>query len=317
LYLLARHFPERAARLGAADITAIADPIFNGAYTTYSSAWAILALETYARAATANTDGTLKVAQIVGGTAQSLLLPQNLLPAVTFSDQATAIRFSNSGQFDAYYVVGQRGFDQTLPTQPVAKKIEIFREYTGSDGKPLTTVKLGDEIQVHVRLRALEKDNIDQIAVVDLLPGGFEPVIQLKAKKSDADKSEGETPASEGKAEGEAHEGEAHEEGEGNEGEGNEGESATPDEGETGSGTGVFALPIALPESTFVPTFGDVREDRVVLYGSAHLAVKELIYVIRATNTGKFTVAPIMADAMYDRSVVGHGVAGQIVVTAK
>jgi uncharacterized protein YfaS (alpha-2-macroglobulin family) len=288
LYLLAKHFPERAAKLESADIDALATPIFNGSYTTYSSAWAILALETYGRAATAASaasDGKLAAAEVIGGQVRPLVLPQTLLPLAPFTDQASAIRFTSRGPFDAFYVVGERGFDRGLPSQPVNKKIEVFREYTDGAGKPITSVKLGDEMQVHVRLRALGQAPIDQIAIVDLLPGGFEPVIQVKAKAEQPEAGEGE--------------GEEHPEPEGDE------------------ASGSFALPIALEGSTFDASYGDVREDRVVLYGAALPEVRELVYAARATNTGTYVVPPVMADAMYDRSVLSRSVAGKIVVVPR
>jgi uncharacterized protein YfaS (alpha-2-macroglobulin family) len=290
LYLLAKHFPERAARLSAADIDALATPIFNGAYTTYSSAWAILGLETYGRAAAEAEGGQLGAAELLGGHARPIVLPKNLLPMAPFTDQASAIRFTSGGDREAFYVVGERGFDRTLPAQPLNRKVEVFREYTDAAGKVISSVKLGEEVQVHVRLRALGQAPISQIAVVDLLPGGFEPVVQVKAKA--------EAPPEGG-------------EGEGGEG-GGEGEGGGPDEE-----TAAFALPIALPGSTFDPSFGDVREDRVVLYGTAEPQVRELVYAARATNTGTYVVPPVMADAMYDRSVVSRSVAGKITVTPR
>jgi len=96
------------------------------------------------------------------------------------------------------------------------------------------------------------------------------------------------------------------------EGEG-EGEGAHDSEGETGS----FALPITLAGSTFEASFGDVREDRVVLYGAALPEARKLVYAARATNTGTYIVPPVMADGLYDRSVVSRGVAGKITVTGR
>jgi uncharacterized protein YfaS (alpha-2-macroglobulin family) len=300
LYLLARHFPERLAQVGAPQISALAGPIFKGSYTTHSSAWTILALETYGRAASAATDGSLTAAELVDGRPRALALPKSLLPMVPFSDKATAIRFGNGGALDAYYVVGERGFDRTLPAQPLSRKLEVFREYTDAQGKPVSSVKLGDEVQVHVRLRALGSAPIDQIAVVDLLPGGFEPVVQVKAKPEPSGEEGG---GGDGEGEGE---GEGDGEGAG-EGAGAPGEPAA----------GTFALPIALPGSTFDTSFGDVREDRVVLYGTALPQARELVYAARATNTGSYVVPPVMADALYDRSVVARGVAGKITVTPR
>ena len=79
--------------------------------------------------------------------------------------------------------------------------------------------------------------------------------------------------------------------------------SAEPGRGERGDGddeptsatatkaAATFALPIALDGATLPLEYGDVREDRVVLYGSASEDVKELVYVIKATNVGTYTCA--------------------------
>ena len=39
----------------------------------------------------------------------------------------------------------------------------------------------GDEIAVRLRMRAIDADYIANVAVTDLLPGGFEPVLQTEA----------------------------------------------------------------------------------------------------------------------------------------
>ncbi len=306
LYLLARHFPELAARLDAAQITALADPIFNGRYNTFSSAWSVLALETYARVATREAPGKLSASEIVAGKPAPLDLTKGLLPMAAFSGRATALRFANDGPFDAYYVVGEHGFDATLPAKPMARKLEVFREYLDTAGKPIAVVKLGDEIRVRVRLRALGEAT-DSVAIVDLLPGGFEPVVQGAASRQGEEGS-----GQEGGAEAQHGEGEA-------EGEGEE----TPDPPQDhGAGTGSpvnraqgFALPIALGGTTFAPEYGDVREDRIVLYGAAVPQMREYLYAIKATNAGTYAIAPIMGDALYDRSVVARGMAGTITVT--
>ena len=60
--------------------------------------------------------------------------------------------------------------------------------------------------------------------------------------------------------------------------------------------------------------FNDVREDRVVLFGTIPTKVQTLTYQINPTRKGTFVIPPIYADSMYDRSVRGYGVPGQIVV---
>ena len=78
-----------------------------------------------------------------------------------------------------------------------------------------------------------------------------------------------------------------------------------------------YELPIALPGSTFPLEFGDVRDDRVVLYGPAAAEMEELRYVIKATNVGTYTVPPVQARALYDNTVFARGQAGKLVVVPR
>ncbi|MEZ4600972.1 MAG: alpha-2-macroglobulin [Syntrophotaleaceae bacterium] len=59
----------------------------------------------------------------------------------------------------------------------------------------------------------------------------------------------------------------------------------------------------------------DVREDRVIFYGSFDTSVRELTYRAKVTSAGEFIVPPPWAEAMYDRAVKAAGEAGHIKVT--
>ncbi len=324
LYLLARHFPERAAALTPAQINKLVEPIFQGRYNTYSSAFSILALETYGKLATQNAAqaGGLSIAEVLASGKQPLPLPRSLLPVASFSPEASALRFSATGQFGAYWLVEQKGYDRKLPDRSapekaIAQKVEIFREYTDAAGKPIDKIAVGDELFVHVKLRAM-KESIPDLAIVDLLPGGFEVVLQEQRRRSGAEEGDGEDRAARGHGEeGEAGEGGVADElarGEEGEGEGDDtGRGGPGDEGEGAS----FSLPICAEGTNMSLAFGDVREDRVVLYTEAEPGTRELVYVLKATNVGTYRVAPILADSLYDRSVVGRGVGGTITIFRK
>ncbi len=310
LYVLARHFPERAKEVTADELDAMAEHIFKGQYNTFTSAFTILALEAYGKTAGGGDGGGLAIAELDGSARKPLTLPDNLLPIANFTDKATSIYFDNKGSFESYYLVNTRGFDVELPQKALSNKIEIFREYTDEADKPVSEVNLGEEIRVHIKLRALSDGGITNIAVVDLLPGGFEPVVQPQTNEQqqggyqDDNESAHEESGNEGEGEGEEVSGS-----------GDEVEDEHHHEAEHEGGS--FSLPIALAQSTFDPEYGDVREDRVVLYGTADKDVKEFVYVIKATNVGQYSVPPILADSMYDRSVVARGTGGKIKVIKK
>jgi len=47
----------------------------------------------------------------------------------------------------------------------------------------------------------------------------------------------------------------------------------------------------------------DIREDRLVIYGTVGSRITSFSYRARAINAGSFTVPPLFAEALYDKSV--------------
>ncbi|MEQ1518974.1 MAG: hypothetical protein ABL931_21050, partial [Usitatibacteraceae bacterium] len=60
--------------------------------------------------------------------------------------------------------------------------------------------------------------------------------------------------------------------------------------------------------------YADVREERVVLYGSVNANVSEYRYRIKATNVGTFVVPPAYGESLYERDVQARSMPGRIVV---
>ncbi|GHU04232.1 hypothetical protein FACS1894147_09160 [Spirochaetia bacterium] len=56
-------------------------------------------------------------------------------------------------------------------------------------------------------------------------------------------------------------------------------------------------------QSGWVPDYVDIREDRLVIYGTVTPRVASFSYSARAINSGSFTTPPLFAEAMYDKSV--------------
>ena len=296
LLLIARHFPKRAARVGKDDLDGIVAAIASGSYNTFSSALSILALEAFADVAAEPGATTRTVHEVVQGNKRPLTLPGGLLPHVAFSDKATALVFGSHGNFGSYWSLSQSGFDVEPAKKALSNKLEIVREFLGDDEKPIKKTILGDEISVRIRVRALH-ELVWNVAIVDLLPAGFEVVMQpaSQAQPNDVGENEGERESeSEGEGEGE--------------GQGEDYES-TP----IGAG-GPGLLTIALPGSNLALDYVDVREDRVVLYGAVGKQMSTFLYKIKATNAGKVVTPAIHAESMYDRSVQARGEPGNLIV---
>ncbi|MBN2246193.1 MAG: alpha-2-macroglobulin family protein, partial [Candidatus Aminicenantes bacterium] len=250
-YILNCHFPQLKNTINAEDILHLVEPVIEGSYNTTSSAYTILALDAYVE-----SSGTLDELKVTISELQAedkivaLVLSQGLFPKSDFSERAENIRIDNPSDRFIFYQVIQSGFDRKLPGETITSGLEVQREYRDESGNVLTRTALGSEIEVHLKVRTIGENIINNVALVDLLPGGFEVVLD-KTRSS---------------------------------------------------------------KSNWRIDYMDIREDRVVLYGSAGPEVKGYVYHIKAVNRGQFNVPPAFGGSMYDRTVKAQSLGGRIII---
>lgn len=176
LFVFARHFPERLRDLRPDDLKALADGVAGGSYNSLSSAWAVMALAAYADAVgPAAFEGLALSAETRGGGLRPLALPKGLFPKAPLPPDATALVVESRGP--VFFQSLEAGFDLDLPTAAVRAGLDVSREYRDAAGKAVSEAALGTEIEVVTRLRSLDGREVPHAAFVDLLPGGFEPVL--------------------------------------------------------------------------------------------------------------------------------------------
>lgn len=280
LFVISRHFPERLKTVPSEVFTSMAKRVTDGYYHSLSAGTTLLALDAYA-AATEGAARNLAIAEVLKNkNVRALTLPEGLFPSVAFTDQAAALKFTNNTQLNAYYLIEQSGFDRKPPTQAIKQGLEVLREYTDSAGKPITKITMGQQIDVHLKFRGLKQDGLSNVALVDLLPGGFELVVPTEAAASQfAEAGEGE------------------------------------EDGEWQQGYTGWRCQVCVGNVKASLQYADMREDRVVFYAHASSDVSEIVYRIKATNVGSFVTPPAYGEAMYDRSVVGRSASGKIEVS--
>ncbi len=177
--VLAREFPARMKKLTAAEFENILKPVSNGTFNTLSAAYAVLALKSYSQMVAQHPpeltieeiDKAKHVKRLTSGT--------KLLQRANFSADAAAIRFRSATPLTApgaFFQVIEAGFDRQLPTKTLTDGLEVYRELLDKSDKPVTSTQLGDVITVRLRIRSLHPESVTNVAVVDLLPGGFEVV---------------------------------------------------------------------------------------------------------------------------------------------
>ncbi len=177
IYLLALHFPARLAALKADAILRIVEPLQAGNYNSLSAAYSIMALDAYASAAGELVPGEAIVSEVrEDGENRAVIMPPGLFSKAEFTPAATSISFDNLSARRLFYQTNQSGFDLDMPKEPVRRKLEVYREIVDEKNKPVTIAELGHDYKVRLRLRTLDGSYAPNLAIVDLVPGGFEPV---------------------------------------------------------------------------------------------------------------------------------------------
>lgn len=263
LYILARHFPEYVQKVSGDQLMAIVKPLTQGHYNTLSSSYTILALDAFAGTTALTEAAQIAMSEILAGNQErTLVLPKGLFPSTGFTPEAGTLRVSSPSDYTVFYQVTQAGFDTAPPTAELKQKLEAQREYRNAKGEVVKQIQIGEELSVHIKLRAVGDSALHNVAIVDLLPGGFEVVLDSipRAGRGDSDSEAG---------------------------------------------------------TAWHADYVDAREDRVVMFGTVGTSVQEYVYRIKATNKGQYTVPPVFAESMYDRTVQARGLGDRMAVDGK
>lgn len=176
LYLVSKHFPEMIGEFDGKKLNELVDWLSKN-YNTTSSALSILAFEAYAQRVKAESGEGIFVKELLTNNQNVLALQGSLFPNTLFSPTANKIAISNTTENVAYYSVTQAGFDKGPSGVEVSNGIEVFREYLNSDSDVVEKATIGEELTVRLRGRTIDGKLASNVAIVDLLPGGFEVVL--------------------------------------------------------------------------------------------------------------------------------------------
>ncbi len=177
LTILAQQFPDRLQKLQGQVLLPLTQAIADNSYNTLSAAYSTLALSAYTQAFGTPKAIPLSLSEILANRqVRELAATNNIYLSTQFSPDAKQLRFNAATDKGYFYQITQAGFAKTLPDKITKKGMEIYREYRPVTGKNLQPITLGAEIEVHLQIRSLDNRYLDNIAIVDLLPGGFEVV---------------------------------------------------------------------------------------------------------------------------------------------
>jgi uncharacterized protein YfaS (alpha-2-macroglobulin family) len=144
-------------------------------FHTLSAAWSVQALKAYADLAESN-GVKAGIASVQGKDVQVLAEPAMGQLQVQVPEGMTRFFFDENSPegLGAWYQTIEKGFARNLPEQASAMHIEILRELVDAAGQPVTQGKLGETIFAKLTIRNLTKTDMPNLALTEMLPGGFE-----------------------------------------------------------------------------------------------------------------------------------------------
>ncbi len=172
--LLARHFPQHLNTIGQEAIMLLAQGIASDQLNTLSAAYSMQALSAYAETHSQDDQLLLNLSAIKHDRQEALTSLHSLYAKVDVDADTHHLNIHNPIQHPYFYQINQTGFDRLMPQKAIKKGLEITRNYYNQAGQEMQSVALGQQVEVRIQARTLNQQTVNQIAIVDLLPGGFE-----------------------------------------------------------------------------------------------------------------------------------------------
>ncbi len=176
-YVQCRHFPDRAKKFGIEALEPIMKPLRDQSFNTLACSYMTLALKAYSDLAR-STGVEVSILRIAKGNPEPTPLagPSQGILRTEFDDETAALKFERKqkgdGDIGAFYQVVEQGYESGTPGGPERSGLEAAREITQlKKDEPL---RPGDPVDVVLRVRNVCGKSLSNLAVVDLLPAGFE-----------------------------------------------------------------------------------------------------------------------------------------------
>jgi len=279
LMVVARHFPERLpVLLSEESMNTFFEALRQGQLQTLAAGQTLLALEAVGTSASfPNASFKDASSEQVLGDGKKLPLAFKTLGigalSASLESGVNQLVLRASAAAPLFVSLTNSGFEKNSGLKEIKSGLEVFRSFRRADGSILSgdepLVRQDETLDVVVRLRSLGA-SVYNVAVVDLIPAGFEMVMD-------------------------------------------EGEFSDSYDDEMSENNEEAGLESVVSGSMSVQG-RDRREDRFVLYATAHERAADFVYRVKAVSRGNFVVPPTFAESMYDRSKKYRGLPSRIKV---
>ncbi len=173
----ARHFPDAVKNYGYADWQQLYGVLWKDQYNTITAACATLGMREFSKVVKANAfEFEINALPRAGTAPIPLLKTKEIFGMAPFAENMKALQFrldQKDGDQGLFYQVVEEGFDRQLPIKPQKDGVEVYREITTKDGKPIESMTVGDSLKMTLRVRNISKIPLGNLVMIDLLPGGF------------------------------------------------------------------------------------------------------------------------------------------------
>lgn len=177
LYLIAKHFPDYLAKQGNTLVNMMINTLNSNETNTILASYSSLALTSYAQSQEQKNHSNFSIHEILKN-GKSIVAPStnSTYQRAEISADAEKVSLITPDKSSYFYQLIQSGFDKNVTKDLTNNHIEIQREYQDSNRNVINHIALGKEIEVHIKLRSKDDTYQSNIAIIDLLPGGFEVV---------------------------------------------------------------------------------------------------------------------------------------------
>lgn len=176
LYLVAKHFPAQLPALRVSLLMPLVSRLNAGELNTLLAGYGSLALAALGQESDQLAASLSIQVKDQSGEIETLTTADSSMVKSVLPDGAVTVLFDNPDQAVVFYQSIQSGFTKRQPNQPMQQGIEILREYLNAAGEPVDSIGLGEDLTVRIQVRAVDQPWLNHVAIVDLLPGGFEVV---------------------------------------------------------------------------------------------------------------------------------------------
>ena len=172
--VLCRHFPEIASKFGYEELRPITEMVEKGLFHTLSASWSVQALKAYA--ALARSSGVRAGIAQGGNPPKTLAEPRAGM--VSAALQPGIARFflqrDSDSSLGAWYQTVETGFESVLPSKPESRSLDVTRQWLSEAEEETDFAKVGDTLLARVTVRNTGKLPQPNLALSELLPGGFD-----------------------------------------------------------------------------------------------------------------------------------------------